>query len=231
MSGITDLESIDFDLQAAKLGSFWESKKKIISGLLVVIIVVPILYYGYNEFIKKPNEEKAADAIYKAQEFYGQDSCRKALEGDGTNKGFLYVIKTYGSTNSGNLANYYAGVCYLKLGEFSKAVEYLKSFNCPSKHVQMLAYGNLADAYSELGQKEDAITYYAKAGSTFEFDEGYSSEYLFRAGLLSQTLGKEKEAIEYFKTIKEKFPKSEKAGQIDKYINRLQLQDNNLSAE
>jgi len=48
-----------------------------------------------------------------------------------------------------------------------------------------------------------------------------SSEYLFRAGLLLEMAGKNKEAIEVYKQIKEKFPRTEKGFAIDKYLARL----------
>jgi TolA-binding protein len=87
-----------------------------------------------------------------------------------------------------------------------------------------LAYGNLADAYAELNKKDQAVTYYLKAAHHFEKDETNSSEYLFRAALLQETLGKNSEALELYKELKEKYPKTEKGYQADKYINRLSIQ-------
>ncbi|MFX7878553.1 tetratricopeptide repeat protein, partial [Acinetobacter baumannii] len=109
------------------------------------------------------------------------------LNGDGQNKGALYVIKNYGGTKAANLAHYYAGVSYLKLGDFNNAVKYLKDFSTDAKQVQLLALGCLGDAYAELNKKEEAIQAYKKAAATFEEDENNSSEYLFRAALLSET--------------------------------------------
>jgi tetratricopeptide (TPR) repeat protein len=151
------------------------------------------------------------------------------LDGDGINKGVLYVISKYGDTKSGNLAHYYAGISYLKLGNFNKAVEHLKDFSTSAKQIQMVAYGAVGDAYSELKKNDDAISYYTKAGKTFEKDEFSSSEYLFRAGLLSETTGKTKDALELYKEIKAKFPKTDKGMQIDKYIYRLSIEKNDLS--
>ena len=151
------------------------------------------------------------------------------LDGDGTNKGVLYIIKNYGGTKTANLASFYAGVSYLKLGDFNKAVEYLKDFSTGAKQVQMTAYGALADAYAELNKKDDAISYYTKAASTFEADEASSAEYLFRAALLSETIGKTKEAVELYKQLKAKFPKTDRGFQADKYIYRLSVEKNDLS--
>lgn len=148
------------------------------------------------------------------------------LNGDGQNKGALYVIKNYGGTKAANLAHYYAGVSYLKLGDFNNAVKYLKDFSTDAKQIQLLALGCLGDAYAELNKKEEAIQAYKKAAATFEEDENNSSEYLFRAALLSETTGKTKEALSLYKELKEQFPKTEKGFQADKYINRLSLEKN-----
>lgn len=82
------------------------------------------------------------------------------------------------------------------------------------------------EAYSELNKKEDAIASYKKAAETFEEDENNSSEYLFRAGLLAETTGNANQALELYKQLKDKFPRTEKGFQADKYINRLSIEKN-----
>ncbi len=212
-----------------QLKNFWDNNSKnllIGSGAIVAVIVG---WIGYTELIQKPNEEKAADAIFKAQQYFAQDSSRKVLDGDANSKGVLYVINKFGGTKAANLAHFYAGISYLKLGDFKKSVEHLKDFSTDAKQVQMVAYGALADAYAEQGNKEEAVGYYKKAGSTFESDEANSAEYLFRAGLLNETLNKPKDALEIYKEIKAKYPKTDKGAQIDKYIYRLSNEKSELS--
>lgn len=211
-----------------KVQDFWNKSKKIILGVVGGAAVVIGGMYAYNTFVKAPKEQKAQEALFKAEEYFGQDSSRKVLDGDGTSKGVLYVIKNFSGTNAANLAHYYAGVSYLHLGEFSKAVEHLKDFSTESRPVQMVAYGALADAYSELKKNDEAISYYKKAASTFTEDDLTSAEYLWRAGQLSETLNKNKEALEFYKEIKTNFPKA-KQGEIDKFIYRLSVEKNDFS--
>ncbi len=153
------------------------------------------------------------------------------LNGDGVNRGFLYVIKNYGGTKSGELANFYAGNIYLKNNDYNNAVKYLKDFSTDSKQIQMIAYGRLGDAYSELKKNDEAADNYKKAGHTFPEDEFNSSEFLFRAGFLLESLGKNKEAVEIYKEIREKYPRTEKGFSIDKYINRLSVEKNEFSVK
>jgi tetratricopeptide (TPR) repeat protein len=215
-----------------KTQDFWMRYQKPLIGVLVAAVVVVGGYFGYQQWVVKPKEEKAGEVIYPAQQLFAADSLRKALDGDGAAKGFLYVIKNYDGTKSGNLAKYYAGVSYLRLGDFANAVKYLKDFSTDAPQIQLMAYGCLGDAYSELKDKQsDAIDAYKKAAVTFESDETNSSEYLFRAALLSEVSGKTKEALELYKQLKEKFPKTDKGFQADKYIYRLSIEKNDLSVK
>ncbi len=209
---------------------FWETNQKRILTVLGTIALVIGGWYAYSEFIVAPNEQKAQETIFKAEEYFAQDSSKKVLDGDGTTKGVLYVIKNYSGTKAANLAHYYAGVSYLKLGDFNKAVEHLKDFSSKSAPLQMVAYGALADAYSELKKNDLAVDNYKKAASTFPVDELTSAEYLWRAGQLLETVNKPKEALDLYKEIKTKFPKA-KAGEIDKYIYRLSIEKNEFSVK
>ena len=107
--------------------------------------------------VSHKKEQKAQEALFRAEEYFGKDSFKFVLDGDGTSKGVLNVIKNYGGTNAANLAHYYAGVSYLHLGEFAKAVEHLKDFSSNSRAIQMVAYGATGDALSELKKNDEAI--------------------------------------------------------------------------
>ncbi|MEI7627442.1 MAG: tetratricopeptide repeat protein [Bacteroidota bacterium] len=207
-----------------KAQNFWQKNSKTVLIIVVAIIAIAGGWFGYNNYILKPKEDKAADAIVKVQEYFRLDSSNLVLNGDGQNKGALYIMNTYSGTKTANLAKFYAGVSYLHKGEFANAVKYLKDFSTDAKQIQLLAFGNLGDALSELNQKDEAIASYKKAASIFEIDEANSAEYLFRAGLLSETSGKTKEALEIYKDLKAKFPKTDKGFQADKYIYRLSIE-------
>lgn len=210
----------------AKVQGFWARFQKPFLIVVAVIVIGGGSWYGYNEYILKPKEEKASEAIFKAQQYFSMDSSNLVLNGDGQSRGVLYIINNFSGTKTATLAHYYAGVSYLKLGDFNNAVKHLKDFSSDARQIQLLAYGCLGDAYSELNRKEEAIASYKKAATAFEKDESNSSEYLFRAALLEETTGKTKEALELYKELKDKYPKTEKGFQADKYINRLSIEKN-----
>src|ERR1700743_2421995 len=205
----------------ADLQVVWMKYGKMVSYVLIALIVVVGGYFAYRSFIAEPKEKQAVEAMFRAEEYYRQDSARLALNGDNINPGFLKVISKYGGTKAANLASFYAGSCYLKLGDYGNAVKYLKDFSTPVKQLQERSYGLLGDAYSEQNKKEEAAQQYKKAGTYFEKDELFSPEYLFRSGYLYESMGKTQDAIAMYQLIKDKYPTSQRGADIDKYLARL----------
>lgn len=203
---------------------FVKTNQKTLTYTVTILVAVVLAYFGYAELYQNPREAKAADTMFTAEKYFALDSSNYVLNGDGQNKGVLYVIKQYSGTKAANLANYYAGISYYRLNDYKKAIEYLKDFSTPAKQVQAIAYGTIGDAYADLKNNEEAIEYYKKAGGHFPEDEGISAEYLFRAASLLEMNGKADDAIEIYTTIKTNYPKTEKGFQADKYINRLKVQ-------
>jgi tetratricopeptide (TPR) repeat protein len=227
----THAHEVKTDDVVLKAKSFWTQYQKPVSAAVIVLLVIVGGWIGYKNFIVAPKEEAAQNAMWKAEQYFRQDSLNLALNGDKMNRGFLYIINNYGSTKSGNLAKYYAGVSYLRLSNYNKTVEYLKDFSTSSKQIQMMAYGALGDAYSELNKNDDAVSYYKKAANEFTDDVTMSSEYLFRAALRLETTGKTNEALDLYKELKEKYPNSERGFSADKYIYRLSIIANDFSTK
>ena len=218
----TEMESHRDEQVIAKAKDFWGKYNKPLMIFSTIIILAVGGYYVYQNFVKKPKEMKAADAIFKAEEYYRMDSVNLALNGDGQSWGFLKVIDKYGGTDAGNLASFYAGSCYIKLNENDKAVKYLKKFSGDSKPIQARAYKLLGDAYADLGKNSDALSYYKKAAAHFETDETSSADYLFTAAYFADRVVKNpKEAIALYKELKEKFPKTQQALDADNYLAQL----------
>jgi tetratricopeptide (TPR) repeat protein len=192
----------------AKAKDFWAKYNRPVTIICTVIILVLGGFYIYKNYFKNPKELKAAEAMFKAEEYYRIDSVNQALNGDGQYDGFLRIISKYGGTDAAMLANFYTGSCYIKLNENEKAVKYLKKFSTSSKPVQALAYKLLGDAYADLGRNAEALNYYKKAAHHFEKDEAGSAEALFlAANIADRTMKNSKEAIALYKELKEKFPK------------------------
>jgi len=205
----------------AEIQNVWERYGKQASYVLLGIIVIVAGFFAYRNLVSEPNEKQATEAMFRAEQYYRLDSARLALNGDNINAGFLKVISRYGGTKAANLASFYAGSCYLKLGDYNNAIKYLKDFSTSVQQLQERDYGLLGDAYSELNRKEEAAEQYKKAGTYFEKDELLSPEYLFRSGYLYESMGKTQDAIAMYRLIKDKYPASQRGADIDKYLARL----------
>jgi predicted negative regulator of RcsB-dependent stress response len=202
--------------------NFWDRNNRTITIVGLAIILLGGGYLAYKKFFKEPNEIKASEAIFKAEDYNRMDSLNMALNGDGINPGFLKIISQYGGTKAGELAHFYAGSIYLQMGDAAKAQKHLADFDTDAKQIQARAYKLLGDAYAEQGKNSDALNNYKKAAHHFEKDEMNSSEYLFMAAYFADRVVKDqKEAIALFKELKDKYSKTEKGFEADKYLAQL----------
>jgi TolA-binding protein len=210
------------DIIIDRAKGFWERYGKKLSLGIGAVAVLAAALFAYRNFVQLPNEQKAQEEMFRAEENFRKDSLSLALNGNTTTPGFLKVIKKYGGTPSGNAARLYAGICHLHLGEFQKAIDQLEDFNPNgARQLEAKCEGLLGDAYSELKKNDKAIGHYRKAANAFSDDAALSSEYLFRAAMLLELSGKNKEAAEALRQLKDKFPRTEKGFLADKYLARL----------
>lgn len=199
---------------------FLKYKKAIIYGVLAVIVVIAGVIV-YKQYVSAPREDKASTALAKGQEYFQQDLYEKALNGDGAGyAGFVKVASDYSSTEAGNLANLYAGLCYAGLGKWNEAAKYLEEFD--TKDDQMIspaAEGALGNAYAHLNQLDKAVSHLKNAAKNAD-NNSLSPTFLIQAGEILESQGKAAEALELYKKIKEKYVYSMQYQTIDKYIER-----------
>lgn len=214
--------SQDFDLEGSmhRAEDFYVKNKNAINIALLAVVVVVGGFFAYNRFVKAPNEKKAQEMIFHAQNYLAVDSFKLALNGDGNNYGFLQVADKFGGTKAGNVAKLSAGICYVKLGDFQKGIDMLKSFSASDKLLQPTAFGLIGDSYMELGKVNEGIDYYKKAGH-YNDNDLTSPVYLFRAGMALEKAGKPEDAVAIYKEIKEKYPQTNEGREMDKYLSRL----------
>lgn len=207
----------------SKSEQFIENNQKYITYAVGALIIVTLLFFGYRKYVSQPKEIEAQKAIYHAEAFFGQDSLDIALNGSGESLGFLEIIDKYGSTKSGNLARYYAGICYLNKGEYQNAIDYLKKFSADDIIVSGMALGAIGDAYMQLGEIDKAISYYTKAANDNSNDFN-SPTFLLKAGWAYEINKDYSGALKIYQQIKKDFPKTREAQEIDKYIARVKTQ-------
>ncbi len=195
-------------------------KKLTYIALAVVLVVVGI--FSYQKYYRAPLELDAQAEMFHAQRYFEIDSFNLAINGDGNYDGFLDIIDNYGSTNAGNLSNYYTGVSYLHLGEYQNAIDYLENFSSSDFILSTLAKAAIGDAYMELGNNEKAAANYM-AASTSNTNNFTTPIYLQKAGIAYEMTGNYKDALATYEMIEKDFAKSSEARDIEKYITRAKL--------
>ncbi len=188
-----------------------------IGGVLAVIIIALVV----NENYIQPKNADAADNIAVAQQLFIAGNYEQALNGDGTNPGFLQVIDQYGSTPSGNIARLYAGLCYAHTDKAEEAVKFLEDYDlCDDQMVSNAAIAALGNCYAQLGQNEKAASTLLKAAKRAN-STTLSPLFYLQAGQIYESLGNKDEALKCYETIKNEYPQSMQRQDIDKYIERV----------
>ncbi len=195
--------------------------KSFLYGLAGIAVVVG-LFFGYKYLILAPKDKEAQKQIYQAEQYFARDSFRLALNGDGNAFGFNQIIDNFGSTKTGNLAKYYAGICNLRLGKYQDAIDLLKSYDANDMIVGPLSVIAIGDAYVELNNLNEGAKYYRKAAD-MNSNEFTAPTALMKAGGVYEAQGKYQDAVDVYKIIKDKYGKTTEARDIDKYIARATM--------
>jgi len=131
------------------------------------------------------------------------------------------LINSKGGTSSGELANLYAGISHLQLGQFEAAIDYLKDYSPSGSMMPIVKNGVMGDAYSELSQFDNALSYYQKAVSAGD-NEMLTPYYLLKLGMLNLKQNNMEASKDAFQKIKEKYPLSQINRDAEKYLSRVE---------
>ncbi len=200
-----------------KIKNFFENYNKQINIISSVILVIIAAFVVYFMWYQPKQENKAEIAIYKAEQYFAQDSFALALNGDGMYDGILDIINNYHFTKTANRAKYIAGICYLRIGNYDNAIKYLKKFKGKDKLVAIQALASIGDAYIEKNDFKNALVYYKKAVNK-NTNDLLTSLYLLRIGMICEMEDNWKDALKYYERIQKEYPTSDQAGDIEKRI-------------
>ena len=216
-------EVIDNALNSAEI--FLRDHSKIFFSIIGAAVIIVAGIFCYKSYVVQPKQEEASAQMYVAEQLFAVEKFEEALNGDGNNLGFLDVIKKYGSTPQGNLANRYAGICYMKLGQWNEAIKFLNQYKfqkgVPNEVLNAMNYGLLGDCYVQLNDYKNAKNYYTQAVN-FSNNMLTTPMYLKKLGMILEQLNENAAALEAYKRIKYEFMNSIEARDVNKYIGRLE---------
>jgi tetratricopeptide (TPR) repeat protein len=202
----------------------------IIVGLAAALVLG---YLGFDKFVQEPKQSIATNDMFQSQQYFDQavngaskDSLfTLALNGADGKYGFLDIADVYSGTDAGNLANYYAGMAYLNMKDYSNAITYLSAFSSDDDVLGPIAKGGIGDAFVQLEQLEDAFDYYVQA-SQLQTNDYTTPMYLLKAGMIGLKLENYSKALAFFNQIKTEFPESTEAKDINVFIGKAEASIN-----
>lgn len=218
------------DAGASRTEAWVQKNQQYILGVIGLVAVGVLAYLGYHQFIQKPKEATAANELYYPQQYFDRALASEvekdslftlALNGAEGKYGFLDIIAEYKGTKAANLAKYSAGMTYLNLREYDKAIAQLEQFSGSDEILGAMAKGGIGDAFAQLDQPADALAYYGKAIAHSD-NQFTAPRFLYKAAVLSLEMGDRDKALGYFQRIKEDYPDSREASGIDALIGLAQ---------
>ena len=203
-------------------------KKAIIIAVVALIVIVAGIIL-YNNYVAGPRQAKAGTALAKGQEYFANENYEMALKGDSVGFiGFAKLAKEYSSTDAGNLANLYAGLCQANLGKWEEAVKFLDAYSPgDDTMVSPAAIAALGNAYAHVKQLDKAVANLKKAAKMADaqgadgVNNSLSPTFLIQAAEILESQNKKAEALSIYKDIKKKYVNSPVMQEIDKYIERV----------
>ncbi|MDR0232898.1 MAG: tetratricopeptide repeat protein [Dysgonamonadaceae bacterium] len=194
-------------------------KKQIIVGVSAIVLIV-VIVLAVKHLYLVPKESAAEAEIFRGEIYFANSQWDLALYGDSIEfDGFIAIINNYSFTRTANLANAYAGICYYHKGELENAMKHLKKFSSKDKMVSPVITGLVGDCYVDAGKVKEGIGFFMKAASRAN-DNLISPIFLKKAGIAHESLGEFQKAKDAYTTIQEKYPTSQEAADIQKYIER-----------
>ncbi|NLN26257.1 MAG: tetratricopeptide repeat protein [Bacteroidetes bacterium] len=217
------------DEGASRTEAWIQKNQKVLLGAFGVIALAVVGYFVFQEFVQNPKEAEAMSEMSQAQNYWEEalnitekDSLYNlALHGGGGKYGFLDIIDNYGGTDAANLSHYYVGIAYLNMNKYKEAIEHLDKFKSKDEILAPIAKGSIGDAFTNLGQHEDALKYYEDAAS-MRTNDFTTPRFLFKAGLTALNLNKIDKAKKHFEKIVKDYPNSEEFAKAEVYLGRTE---------
>jgi tetratricopeptide (TPR) repeat protein len=224
---VAEKRRIDPSLEGIQL--FYETNKNAVNYIGGGLLLIVAAFIFYKLYYLPEKETEASNEIFWAQNYFEKDSFNLALKGgkmvmspDGQKPmmGFEQVADEYGMTKSGSLANYYAGICYLRTGNFEKAIEFLGKYDGDDEVVSSIAIGAIGDCNMELKRSDEAVKYYMKAVNNSDNDFT-APFYLKKAAFAYEQKGDYAQAKSAYERIEKEYPRATESQEVKKNIARV----------
>jgi predicted negative regulator of RcsB-dependent stress response len=206
--------------ELSKTEHFFKTNQKVVFILGGIIALAIAGIFGYKYYTNQ-QDETAQKEMFQAVYYFEAEDYEQALNGDGMNYGFLDIIENYGMAEAANLAHYYAGVSFIKQGQFQEGIDHLKQFSSSDLLVQARANALIGDAFMQLEQYGNAADYYGKAADNNE-NKFFTPQYLMKKAVALEKQENYSAAADAYAQIVNNYPTSYEFQEARKHQARLE---------
>ena len=180
---------------------------------VAAMLIISIVYFGYQYLYKLPKEKEGLEAIYQTQALFDVDSFRLVV------KTAPKLADQYSGTKAGNIAAYMAGASYLRLSDYKKAITYLEQCSFEDHVMKYQAIGLLGDAYIEDKNLDKGLDLYLKAskGADIEFSK---VQWALKAATVYEKKNEWQAALDIYLDLKKNYKENDAVQEMDKFIGR-----------
>lgn len=190
-----------------------ENHRQKVYGVLGGVAALLVLILGWNWYQSNQNEKALAE-MAEAVRLYEAGSWTAALDGDASFSGLIDIADRFGSTTSGNLARFYAADALFRTGEMDRALEYFEDYSKGADYIGASAFAGEAAIHELKGDNKKAGDLYLRAANVFK-SEITSPMYLSNAARAYAAAGRTDDAADALETIRDDFPNSQQARNVD----------------
>ena len=197
-----------------------QNKAAVIGGGLGIILVIGLVI-GYVLYSNQQSQQ-AEVLLGVAEQALMRGDIEGALYGDDDEftLGFVQIARNYGSTSSGNLANYYAAIAEFELNNYEEALEFIKRFSPPRGILGVAPISMHANILMELGRYEDAARQFERAAN-WDVNNSTTPYNLFEAAQAYMEAENNQRAIQHLEAILADYPNSQQATRAQRMLGMI----------
>lgn len=204
----------------AKALDFFERRKPVVYGGLAVLVLLVLGGIGYLYLQVQRGAEAEAHLSQIVME-YEQQNYDVALEGTEDALGLVEIADSYGGTDAGNMAAFYAANAYFDQGQLEEALAYYEQVSERSTLVGASAVAGRAAVHEEQGDFARAGDLYRRAASLY--DTGVTSpQHLLSAARAFEEAGDHAQALEAYQDLQDQYPEARAAQDVALHIARVE---------
>jgi TolA-binding protein len=204
----------------AKALDFFYHQKRLVYTIAGAVVGLIVLFAGWS-FYSDSQETKAKGLLVEAESAFIRKEYMAALNGDGAlNVGLLAIVSDFGSTESGNLAAYYAAVSASQINDFDTALEMIERFDAPKGVMGVGAVGLHGSILESMGDNAGAAKLFSKAAK-WDVNDATTPSYLVMAANAALKAGDSQAAAAYADEVLASYSESQHAAKASEIKARI----------